>query len=217
MLRMLGIILCMLCSTPTAAYKLVREKGEAPFKWGAPQLGTGARITYAIARGRFALEGGFARAGCDTVESLEPMLEGSGIDEARFAREIRRGIERWSAVADVRFVAVEDAAAADVVIGAQLHPRGTTFANVRATRAGALRSAEKAIVCINPSRILTEKQGDCTTRFSIAYLMAHEFGHVLGLDHPAASGSLMAFRCSEDHLLNEDDAAGARHLYGPAR
>lgn len=217
MQRMLYVLLCMLCSMPAVAYKLVHENDEAPFKWGSAQVGTGVTIRYALARSRFTLAGGFSRAACDTIDSLHSMLEKSGVDESSFVREIQRGINQWSRVADVRFVYTGDADSADVIIGAQVDPQGTAFANVEAVSSEPMRVAHKAIVCINPLRDLVEKRGDCKTRFNIAYLMSHEFGHVLGLDHPAPSGSLMAFRCSEEQQLTNDDAAGAQYLYGKAK
>lgn len=212
-MRMFCIVLYILFSMPALAYRLVDEEGSV-FKWGSSRLGSGAVITYAIAREPFTLEYGFARAACDSVESPDAMLARSGIDTVTFDTEIRRGIEEWSRVADVRFVAIDDPREADVVIGVQTHPRGTAFVNVRLVGEGAVRTAEKAIICINPHHVLTERTGDCRARFNIAYLVSHEFGHVLGLDHPAPTGSLMAFRCSEEQELNDDDAAGARHLYG---
>jgi hypothetical protein len=215
-MRMFCIVLYMLSSMPAMAYRLVNEEG-APFKWGSSQLGTGAVITYSFAREPIVLQRGFDRAECDAIESPEVMLARSSIAVAAFEAEVRRGIERWTQVADVRFLAVDDPREADVVIGAQIHPRGTAFVNVRVANDGAVRTAEKAIVCINPQHVLTVRSGDCATRFNIAYLLSHEFGHVLGLDHPAPVGSLMSFRCSEDQQLNDDDAAGARYLYGPAR
>jgi hypothetical protein len=214
-------ILCMLvliaCAHEAQAYRLVGGGDTAPIKWGDARLKTGARVTYAFARTHFDLTDGFRGAGCTSIVPLDPILSGSGITEDEFRKEAQRGIDRWARVADVSFVYTEDVERADVIIGAQALPRGRAFANVRVRRIGDMRIGEKAIICINPEMILTRGRGDCRTRFNIAYLLSHEFGHVLGLDHPAPKGSLMAFVCSEDHQLNDDDAAGARYLYGPAR
>ena len=48
--------------------------------------------------------------------------------------------------------------------------------------------------------------------------MAHELGHVLGLDHVGASGAVMAFRYDERHPgLTEGDVVGAQRIYGLPR
>ena len=49
-------------------------------------------------------------------------------------------------------------------------------------------------------------------------VLAHEIGHAIGLDHPGATGALMAFsnQGDIDHLM-PGDIAGAAALYGPAK
>lgn len=216
-MRIFCMLVFLVCAGEAQAYRLVEAGEKTPIKWGVSQLQTGARIRYALARETSDLQGGFSGAGCTRVVPLDDLLKKSNLTEDEFRTETQRGIERWSAVADVTFVYTDDASSADVIIGAQVHPRGGAYVNMRVRKEGHLRIGEKAIVCINPQSTFTGGRGDCRTRFNIAYLVSHEFGHVLGLDHPAPAGSLMAFRCSEDHQLNADDAAGARYLYGPAR
>lgn len=216
-MRIFCMLMLVLYAQEAQAYKLVDSPDAIPIKWGEARLKTGARLTYALARRRFDLEGGFSGAGCTGVLPLDEVLTKSALSETEFRAETQRGIDQWSRVADVTFVYTDDAAHADIVIGAQAEPRGHAFANIRVRRSGGVRVGEKAIVCIHPMLILTRGRGDCEKRFNIAYLFSHEFGHVLGLDHPSPAGSLMAFRCSEDHHLNDDDAAGVRYLYGPAR
>lgn len=216
-MRILWMFMLLMSAPDAYAYRLVEGGETTPIKWGAARLGNGARLTYALARERFDLTGGFSGAGCESILPLNTMLAKSEMTEEEFREEAQRGIDRWSRVADVTFVYTEDAASADVILGVQAQPRGRAFVNMRVRRADDVRVGEKAILCIHPGVTLTRGRGDCNMRFNIAYLLSHEFGHVLGLDHPAPKGSLMAFRCSEDHQLNDDDAAGARFLYGPAR
>jgi hypothetical protein len=42
----------------------------------------------------------------------------------------------------------------------------------------------------------------------------HEFGHVLGLDHPPSGSAIMRARVSNVDRLRSDDIAGAQWLYG---
>ena len=42
----------------------------------------------------------------------------------------------------------------------------------------------------------------------------HEFGHVLGLDHPPSGSAIMRARVSNVDRLRSDDIAGAQRLYG---
>lgn len=42
----------------------------------------------------------------------------------------------------------------------------------------------------------------------------HEFGHVLGLDHPPSGRAIMRARVSDVDRLRSDDIAGAQWLYG---
>jgi hypothetical protein len=42
----------------------------------------------------------------------------------------------------------------------------------------------------------------------------HEFGHVLGLDHPPSGTAIMRARTSNVDRLRADDIAGAQRLYG---
>ena len=57
-----------------------------------------------------------------------------------------------------------------------------------------------------------------TPMFDLRRVALHEFGHVLGLDHPDAKGqvvhALMNSQADDNDALTADDIAGAQHLYG---
>jgi len=54
--------------------------------------------------------------------------------------------------------------------------------------------------------------------YRLRYVLAHEIGHVLGLDHPSPSGELMSFEYSGRlEGLQPGDIAGIVALYGPSR
>ena len=49
-------------------------------------------------------------------------------------------------------------------------------------------------------------------------MLAHEIGHVIGLDHPGPTGALMGYRDQGDvDRLMAGDIAGSVALYGPAK
>lgn len=59
-----------------------------------------------------------------------------------------------------------------------------------------------------------------TTLYDFRRIALHEFGHVLGLDHPDRAGQLvhaiMLSQTSDDDALMPDDIAGVRALYAPS-
>ena len=221
MSKIIPMVIMFLMSAHAYAYKLVEVPGgvKLPVKWGSAVLGSPAVIRFTIARERFDLEGGLPMAGCSTVGSMAPIMGAGRISEADFIGEIQAGLSRWSRIAGVRFVYVPSTAHADVVIGALAKddPR-PAYANMRLRLNEDAYVVEKGIVCLNPRyRFIREKSECGSSARNIAYVVSHEFGHIIGLDHPGSEGSLMAYRCSNDHVMTFDEEEGARLLYGPAR
>jgi hypothetical protein len=218
MLKIVSAALTMLVLHANAfAYKLVEVPGRAayPMKWGASLPGSPAVIRFGLARSQYRLDGGLHGAGCETISPLNAVLAEGGLSEEEFLAEVQRGVSRWSAVAGITFEYVREEADADVLIGTQTNPHGTAYVNMRITEGARMLTAEKGIICLNPRRQFIRGNGDCKATYNIAYVLSHEFGHILGLDHPAPGGTLMAFRCSEEHVLSIDEENGARFLYGP--
>lgn len=225
MLRIISACIAALCMCDSAAaYKLLEVPGRSGtyLKWGEARVGTRAVIRFSLARNRYHLEDGIKGAGCDTIEPLDRALEKSGLTESEFLRETKRGLGWWSEVADITLVYVSEAKDADVLIGAQAYPSGRAFANVH-IRPGSktMYTIEKGIVCLNPHVRFTSGSSDGKATLNIAYVISHEFGHVIGLDHPkrkekTTKRSLMAFIYSESHVMSEDEEEGAQFLYGPA-
>jgi hypothetical protein len=191
-------------------------------KWGDPQTGTGARVSYAFVTETTRFPG--AR-NCQEMQRPGALLKGSGIAASTFMGEVEAAFAMWSNAADISFYRVEDPKKAQILIGAQTNDRGTAFANVKYQIAGAdavtggtgdVRTIQQSLVCLNPGRSWKVGfTGDATT-YDVRYTLAHEIGHAIGLDHPGATGQLMAFTYQEHFRnLQDGDIAGAVALYGP--
>jgi len=139
------------------------------------------------------------------------------ITDADFTAAVSRAMSRWEAAANIRFELISDVATADVVIGAQLAPRGIAFVDLQTSfdDVQERHQIKRAAICLNDQvRWKIGLDTDPTT-FDVERVVLHEIGHVLGLDHPSSRGHIMAFRYSEALAeLTAGDIKGARHLYG---
>jgi hypothetical protein len=197
------------------AYRLLRLDGGF-LKWGAPALGTGATISYAVA------VAGHDDAGarnCRKLAPLAPMLAAAKVPMSAFVRELEAALAMWEAAADLRFVPAKTLAKADILIGAQGVPRGRAFANVEFDddRNFETHRLRQSLVCLNPASPWKVGFGGNAGAYDLRYVLAHEIGHAIGLDHPGAErGQLMSFRYDEDRReLSPGDIAGVQRLYGP--
>ncbi|HVY20307.1 MAG TPA: matrixin family metalloprotease [Bauldia sp.] len=193
-------------------HRLLVLDGET-VKWGAPVLGTGATVTYALVAS--ATDFPDAR-NCRSVVPLGPLLAANSVPSAQFAREVTAAFAAWSAVANIVFVP-DDPATADILIGAQGDPYGRAFTNV----AHAVPSGEgtapiaRSVICLNPAqRWKVGFDGDLDV-YDLRYTLEHEIGHAIGLDHPGVAGVMMDFRYREKFDGPQPgDIAGALALYG---
>jgi hypothetical protein len=143
----LAVILAALALAPTAAYPagtsgdyrlLVLDGSRA--KWGVPVLGTGSRMTYAIATGPLRSPGVI---NCGEVRAPDAMLAANGVSRSQFDAALESAFAAWAAVADVSFVRVPDPDIADIVIGAQGAPVGRAFTNVATANASRARAQSR--------------------------------------------------------------------------
>jgi hypothetical protein len=194
-------------------FRLLQLEGHY-VKWGAPVLGTGARIRYAMVDRTMQFAGA---ANCAAMGPVQPILEKSGIAAAQFRAEVIAAAAMWQAAADVTLEEVEDPSAADVLIGAQTAPVGWAFANVFHERAaeGKTVRIKKALICLNPERLWKVGFGGNAFAYDVRYTIAHEFGHAIGLNHAGPEGQVMSFKYGEGFReLQPGDLNGAIALYG---
>ncbi len=199
-----------------STYRLLTLDGHE-VKWGAPKLGTGGTVTYALIDRPMIFAG--AR-NCASMTPIDHLLAANGIDRARFTNELKAAVGAWSAVADITFVP-GDSAAADILIGAEGVPRGRAFTNVAYdTSAGTPgpRSIEKSLICLNPLQPWKIGFNGDLKVYDLRYTLTHELGHAIGLNHPGATNELMYFRYSEAFRTPQvGDMTGVAALYGPAQ
>lgn len=193
-------------------YKLLRLGGTW-VKWGDPELGTRAEVTYALS-GR--LDSASAR-NCRAMGPVAPLLENSGIAPETFRSELKAAFDAWSKAADITFKAVSDPARADIVVGAQRNPRGKAYTDVAygAKAHEKVRSIRKSLVCLNPAVPWKIGFDGNPKIYDLRYTLVHEIGHAIGLDHPGPEGQVMSFQYSEEFRApRKGDRNGAGRLYG---
>jgi hypothetical protein len=195
-------------------YQLLRFSGHY-VKWGDQAFGQGAVVTYAFAdrtmRFRDAVN-------CGRIVPVDTLAARNDIALETLHAETAAAFRVWEQAADIQFVAIDNAADADIVIGAQAQPTGRAFANVsyRPPESGnSVKAIERSLICLNPEQPWKVGFDGDTDVYDIRYTMVHEIGHAIGLDHPSPSGQVMSFRYTEEfHDLQPGDLRGAAVLYG---
>ena len=200
-------------------YRLLRFTG-APMKWGTGRLGAHAEVTWRLADAPRSFRG--AR-NCGSITPIETALAPSDLQRADFLRELRAAMSMWEEVAGLTFRHARPGERADLVLGSQARPRGRAYTNVAAGRMVAVPGAkrvdrlEQAVICLNPKRPWKVGFDGNLKVYDLRHTLAHELGHVIGLDHSGTAGAVMAFRYDEKHpRLAPGDVVGAQRLYGPS-
>jgi len=187
-------------------------------KWSTPTFGRGAGLTYAFAQGPVETPG--AR-NCGSMLPPARAYEPSNITASQFRTEVAAAFRMWEKAANVSFRYTEDAAKADILIGAQTKPIGRAFTNVELkpapidTTAPDKKVIARSLICLNPKQPWKIGFDGRLGVYDLRYTIAHEIGHAIGLDHPSAAGQLMSYRYDEKQLgLQPGDIKGATLLYG---
>lgn len=196
------------------------ETGEF-VKWGPGATGTPAELSYAFVSRSTDLADMIGD--CAALEPLEPLTARAGIAPEDFRAAAVAGLRLWETAAGVRFRPAADEAHADLLIGAARRNLPITFARV-SLRLGAplgenLRTLTKASICLDDDVAWSRAEGHAPGPvLSVRMTIAHEAGHVLGLDHPQGKDTVMSRSVDATFTeLTTGDRTGARVLYGPPR
>jgi hypothetical protein len=196
-------------------YRLLQVDGHS-VKWGDPKPGTGATITYRLA----ASTSSAGSVNCRQITPVEPLLARSRISRTTFDRALEGAFHAWEAVANVRFVRVSSDKPANLKIGAEKAADGIAYSDVTpaSSTTGSISPLGTGVICLNPrvhwTARLALKKDDAK---ALGYVLMHEIGHVLGLDHPGPTGELMSFEYSQTvRTLQAGDIVGIISLYGAA-
>jgi hypothetical protein len=231
-MRLVAVCIAAMFSVSVAhagGYRLLNLDGSL-VKWGVPQFGAGAVVSYAFAD--HAMRFDKAR-NCAGLVPLEALAARSHVTSSDFRSETASAFAAWAKVTGLEFKLTADAARADILIGAQARPIGRAFTNVEldtsarvekafakgteaaGSHALALRPIRQALICLNPDQPWKIGFDGRLGIYDLRYTLMHEIGHAIGLDHPGASGALMGFRYDEKRNgLAPADIEAAQKLYG---
>ncbi|MGE3831071.1 MAG: matrixin family metalloprotease [Parvibaculaceae bacterium] len=232
--RVAAACIAVLVMAPLAqagGYRLLNLDGSL-VKWGAPQFGAGASISYAFAMSAMRFD---KARNCAGLVPLDGLAAHSHVTQQQIRQEADAAFAAWAKVTGLRFSLTTDIAKADILIGAQAKPVGRAFTNIELDTAEqvekamagpaiktappkkpeALRAIRQALICLNPDQPWKIGFDGRLGVYDLRYTLMHEIGHAIGLDHPGATGALMGFRYDEKRSgLAPADIEAARKLYG---
>jgi hypothetical protein len=209
-------------------------------KWGKPQWGSAATVTYAFAS---AEQNSPGARNCASLLPFDELTRRTGLPARQVESEAEAAFGTWARVTGLTFVGTKQPARADIVIGVQGRPMGRAFTNVEldagpmaeaakgergftisaeppsaGARPKGLRAIRKALICFNPLQKWKVGFDGALDVYDIRYTLTHEIGHAIGLDHPGVAGALMDFRYDEKLKgPTKGDVEAVRRLYGAAK
>lgn len=211
---LLSVLFSLNALANESGYRLLELDGYM-VKWGDTKLGVGASISYAFATESLHFDEAY---NCGDMAPFDGLL-GESLSRETLVRETAAAFRIWERAAGLSFHEVSDARNADIVLGAQGQPQGRAFANVTYQPQAymGVRAIKQSLVCLNPMHEWKVGFDGNEDVYDIRYTLIHEIGHAIGLDHPGASGQVMAFRYTEAFAeLQPGDVRGVQLLYGYA-
>ena len=195
--------------------------GTVPGLWGPPDPMTGTTtITYSFATGAgYSVAGEPGTSSGDMIVPLELFMPFS---KSAIEAEIRRALDAWEAVANIKFVEVPDDGAVFNVLSTssgEIRIGGHAFDGVGGTVSHgyyAPNNGASAAGDVHFDVAETWKIGFGGPGYDIFQSFAHEVGHSLGLGHSSSHLALMYADYTEAFVGPQmDDILGVQSLYGP--
>jgi hypothetical protein len=212
-----GLLCCAFGASASAqdaaSFKLLKLAGNN-VHWQAPANGQALVVTYMLVRDDVE----FARArNCRKMTSFDHLIAASELAPSMVDEEIVAAFHMWAAAAKISFREASKGEHANILIGAQAEQEGWAFADVFYDTASPerVKPISQSLICLNPAkRWKIGFDGDLKV-YDLRYALAHEIGHAIGLDHPAAVGQIMGYRYEERfRSLQSGDTEGLVVLYG---
>lgn len=219
------LLICIFAWATESQYELIEwpeDNGEY-LKWGEPAAGTPAVLTYSLAKKN--LSPGINIGDCKEVGPLDTFLATHKFSREQFLAEVQAAFQIWNesgAGLVLRFE--EDPVAADVVIGLSQKQESITHARVglhqSAKHAGEFSSLDHALLCLDMDEPWTLSEhhlveDNKAKSLSLRMVLAHEIGHILGLNHPSSRKQLMHRSVRAETIgLGKGDRDGIQFLYG---
>lgn len=199
----------------------------AILKWGEPQVGTPARVTYAFASGPVSRP---QARNCRQMQGFDTLADGSGQTPEAIRAEAVAAFRLWSEASGLVFEEAASEETANILLGAQAMPRGYAFTNVDFARqdgagpieaggsdgrglslpvasetgevetapvAAWVASITRSAICLNPRHHWKIGFDGNLAAYDLRYTFVHEIGHAIGLDHHLQGRSIMHFKYSE--------------------
>lgn len=213
-------------STYASADELLRVEGYL-FRWSPPVSGSVRTVTYATLTQPYLISTGKSIASPNNCGSMNPLsaitANSTGISPAQIGHELQSAFAAWEVAANLHFVEVGDTSQADIIIGSTVEPTGRAFTNLSYRPAPdsslavePVAEIDQAFICLNPDKGWKVGFDGNLDIYDLRHTFIHEIGHAIGLDHPANSGSMMAFRYDESiKRLQQSDISAVQMLYGP--
>lgn len=196
---------------PRQAFKPLVISGYQ-VRWNADQPGKPVTLRWSLTRGAADFPDAI---NCKQMAPAAALATRIGNEQLR--AEAEAAFSLWQTFSNITFVYTPEWQKADILIGAQRRPRGVAYANVKYEPVAGTSSGRitHAMVCLNPNMHWTKGFDGNLKTYDVRYVLTHEIGHTLGLNHPGPDGQLMSYKYQETfRTLRKGDVDGITFLYG---
>ncbi len=187
-----SLIVLVPLSAAQAAYRFI-DAGGLPTRWQSKDESGITAIRYAIATKAVALRADsdegrikIANQDCKVTNAPSASLHNSKLSYDDLRQALKLALQLWEGAAPLRFIAVYDVEQADLVIGeGELGLVAAAGLEVIPQPQDGFAEIKRGIVCLSRNEGFAVMGTEA--KWNLTRVLAHEIGHVLGLDHPSVS------------------------------